>query len=55
MFCEIVFGSDIFNKNQKSELAKFEYVVKVFTYTKSPDHRLKNHVRCVKILLSSYI
>ena len=45
---------NIFRKNQKSadRIAKFEYVVKVVTYSKSPDHGLTNHVRYVIILLS---
>ena len=47
MFREIVLDSienNIFRENQKStnRIAKFEYFVKVVTY--SLDHMLKNHV-----------
>ena len=52
MFCEIVLDSienNIFCENQKSakRIAKFEYFVKVVTY--SPDHMIKNHVRYINI------
>ena len=57
MFCEIILDSiknKMFRENHKSadRIAKFEYVVKVVTYSKSPDHRLKSHVQYVNILLS---
>ena len=46
MFCEIILDymeNNIFRENQKSpaRIAKFEYFVNVFTYSKSPDHMLK--------------
>ena len=48
MFCEIILDSmenNIFRENQESpaRIAKFEYFVKVFTYSKSLDHMLQNH------------
>ena len=46
--------NNIFGENQKraDRIAKSEYFVKVVTYSKSPDHMLKNHVRYVNILIS---
>ena len=47
MFCEIILDSiknKMFRENHKSadRIAKFEYVVKVVTYSKSPDPVMYN-------------